>query len=383
MRLPSRNFPSPRSAAISAADAVARSFSPGSSSSTRRATPLSSSLRPSDRHSMANDISSMALSGSSAIAFWNQEIAFSFSPRPTCCSARSIRAAASPPTLRQRIARATGEELHQVLVTEPARVEPLRFAERGQRLAVPVLVEVRQPEQVVGLLEGRVEPDRLAQALHRVSAAAHLVEAVSEQVEGLGDGIDLAGPDQVGDRARQLPVRGVDRAQAEVRQEGVRVLRHGLAQERLGARRLSALMADHAREDQRLEVVRVHLEDAREVAQGLLGLAFVEGGLAQEEGQLVVVAVELERLLEAEPRPFDVEREQGVLGVLQVLHEDLAAVPLVERGDAVAGRRRSARASRARATGTPSSLATGRPTPRRRSGAGARAARAGSRSRSG
>ncbi len=133
-------------------------------------------------------------------------------------------------------------------------------------------------------------------------------------------------------------MRRVDGAQAEVRQEGVRVLGDRGLEQRLGAREVAALVADDAREDQRLELVGLLLEHALEVVERGLGVALVEAGLAEEEQQLVVVAVELQRLLEAAPGAVDVEGVERVLGVVQVLGEDLAPVALVERRDAVLDR---------------------------------------------
>jgi hypothetical protein len=74
------------------------------------------------------------------------------------------------------------------------------------------------------------------------------------------------------DGAREVAVRGVDRAQAEVRQEGVRVLGDRLLQERLGTLEVALLVEDDAREDEGLEMLRLDLEDLLEEGERLVGL---------------------------------------------------------------------------------------------------------------
>ena len=199
-------------------------------------------------------------------------------------------------------------------------------------------VEVGEAEQVVRFLEGRVEPHRFAQAADGVCRLPHLVAAVAQQIERLRHAVEKIRLLEVGHGARQVAVRGVDGAETEVRQEGVGVLRHRPPEQRLGAMEVPLLVEDHAREDERLEVVGLDLEHLLEIAQRRLGVAFVEVGLAEKEGQLVVRAIELPGLLERALRALDIEGEEGVLGVVQMLGEELGPVSLIKSGDAVADR---------------------------------------------
>ena len=129
---------------------------------------------------------------------------------------------------------------------------------------------------------------------------------------------------------------GVDRAQAEERQEGVGVDLDAAVEERLGALEVAELVVDDAAVDQAVVVVGLEIEHAREVAQRLLGVAFVEPGLAQEVGELIVGAVERVGGLERRDRRFELEREEVDLGLAQLAQEDVAALAVVERLDAVA-----------------------------------------------
>ena len=122
-----------------------------------------------------------------------------------------------------------------------------------------------------------------------------------------------------------------------MRQEAVRIDGDRPLQELLGAGVVAALVVDDAAVDEPLVVVRLDLQDAGEVAQRRLAVGLVEVGLAEEVGELVVAAVELVGGLQGRHRALDVEGEEGVLGVLQVLEEELPLVAVVEAGDALLG----------------------------------------------
>ena len=120
-------------------------------------------------------------------------------------------------------------------------------------------------------------------------------------------------------------------------QEAVRIDGDRPLQMLLGAGVVAALVVDDAAVDEALVVVRLDLQHAGEVAQGGLAVGLVEVGLAEEVGELVVAAVELVGGLQGAHGALDVEGEEGVLGVLQVLEEELPLVAVVEAGDALLG----------------------------------------------
>ena len=262
---------------------------PASSSSTRRAEAASSSARSSDRQSMACDISTVGLLGLAARAPSGGRRAPSRLAVARGLSALAIQRAGLAADVRQRRAGTAGQVLHQVPVAQPPRVEPLRLTERCERLAPPVAVEVGEPEQVVRLLESRIEAHRLGEAPRSLADAAHLVEAVAEQVERLRHRVERAGALEIGHGAAELAFRqrrsrrGRSAAGRRRSRSPPRASRSSSARAtsprscRMTPEKTSASNWSGAR-----------LEHAHEVAERVLGLALVEGGLGQQQRQLVV-----------------------------------------------------------------------------------------------
>ena len=237
---------------------------------------------------------------------------------------------------RQRHLGASREVADQIAVAHLLRVEALRLAERLERLAPPVAVEVGEPEQVMSLLERGIEPGGVAQRADRGQLSRQVVVDAAQQVVGLRHRLGAHRALEEGGGLLEPAFAGVDRAQAEQRQEGVGVDLDAALEERLGAPEVAELVLDDAAVDQAVVVVGLEVEDAREIAQRLLGVALVEPGLAQEVGELVVGAVERVGGLERLDRRFELEREEVDLGLAELTQERVAPLAAVERLDAVA-----------------------------------------------
>jgi hypothetical protein len=97
-----------------------------------------------------------------------------------------------------------------------------------------VAIEVGEPEQVVRLLERRIEPRGVAQRADRRQRARQVVVDAPEQVVGLRHRLGAHARSRYDAACSSLPSRGVDRAQAEQRQEGVGIDLDAALEERLG-----------------------------------------------------------------------------------------------------------------------------------------------------
>ena len=76
-----------------------------------------------------------------------------------------------------------GQVGHEILVAHLARTESLRLAERIERLAIPVAIEIAETEDVVTLLQTGIQPDGFTEVLDRRRQAAHLVVTLPQEQE--------------------------------------------------------------------------------------------------------------------------------------------------------------------------------------------------------
>ena len=94
------------------------------------------------------------------------------------------------------------------------------------------------------------------------SGRDEIVVDAAQQVVGLRHRLGAHRALEVGGGLLEPAFAGVDRAQAEQRQEGVGVDLDRALEERLGAPEVSQLVLDHAAVDQAVVVVGLQVEDA-------------------------------------------------------------------------------------------------------------------------